>query len=192
MIYELLQAPLPEGYADGLLPMAECKRHLRVTSNDEDELLMVLRDAAIEFIEQYCEVRFAATELTWRAERFPRSSSQPLDLSASPVIALSSVTWLGPSGDQVEGEVATFRLGTKGDVLPSIGGAWPTDVGGGIEIAFTAGYADDGAPKSLLLAAKMFLGHLWMNREAVVDSGSAGEVPFGIRQLCRPFMRERI
>jgi hypothetical protein len=42
------------------------------------------------------------------------------------------------------------------------------------------------------MAAKMFLGHLWSHREAVVDSGTAGEVPFGVRQLCGPFVPVQI
>ncbi|MGF7152505.1 head-tail connector protein [Novosphingobium gossypii] len=190
MIFELLHAPFPNGYSDALLPLAECKKHLRVTSPDEDDLIKVLRDAAIEFIEQYCAVRLGPmTGLRWRAQAFPCAASIPLMLSVSPVTEISAVTWRDGAGVEVIGVASNYRFSASGDVLPAINGRWPTGVGGSVVIEFSAGYPANGAPRSLLMAAKMFLGHLWMHREAVVDSGSTGEVPFGVRQLCSPFRR---
>ncbi|PNU02514.1 head-tail connector protein [Novosphingobium guangzhouense] len=190
MIFELLHTPFPDGYGEALLPLAECKKHLRVTSSDEDELIEVLRDAAIEFIERYCAVRLGPmTGLRWQARGFPCAPSIPLMLSVSPVTAITSMTWRDGAGQEVTGVPGDYRVAASGDVLPAIAGRWPSGVGGSLAIEFSAGYPAGAAPKSLLMAAKMFLGHLWMHREAVVDSGSMGEVPFGVRHLCSPFRR---
>ncbi|MBT0667072.1 phage head-tail connector protein [Novosphingobium profundi] len=190
MIFELLHVPFPDGYGEGLLPLEQCKRHLRITSDDEDELIQVLRDAAIEFVEQYCGVRLAPmTGLQWQAQRFPVAASVPLPLSVAPVTAITSVSWLDTDGGEVTGSPDDYRVTSRGDVLPAISSRWPSAVGGMVKIEFEAGYPSGSAPKSLLMAAKMFLGHLWMHREAVIDSGSMGEVPFGVRQLCAPFSR---
>jgi hypothetical protein len=40
-----------------------------------------------------------------------------------------------------------------------------------------------------MAAIRLFLGHLYKNREAVTDRGTEAEVPFGVRQLCAPFRR---
>lgn len=188
MIFELLHAPFPEGYGDELLPLAECKAHLRVTSEDEDDLISILRDAAIEFVEQYCSIRLGVVAgLVWRAERLPSHSTAKLLLGISPVASIQSVEWSDLAGAPVFGDPEDYRITSHGEVLPVVSGSWPVGVGGGVTITFTAGYEPGQAPRSLLMAAKMFLGHLWSHREAVIDSGTAGEVPFGVNQLCSPF-----
>jgi uncharacterized phiE125 gp8 family phage protein len=150
----------------------------------------VLRDAAVDFIEQYCSVRLLQTPgLVWSAEGFPSAGSRALALGVRPVQSIEAVSWLDGTGAEITGAPASFRLIPSGDVLPSIGSAWPYGVGGSVKITFTAGYAPGAAPKSLLQAVKMFLGHLWLHREAVIDSGSTSEVPMGVATLCAPFRR---
>lgn len=190
MIYELLHAPFPDGYTEALLPLAECKLHLHVDGTDEDDLIEALRDAAIEFVERYCSVRLGPMEgLVWTAESFPPADSQSLCLGAKPVIEITAISWKDSAGAAVTGTVGDFRVTTHGEVLPAIGESWPGNVGGGIRITFTAGYEDGEAPKSLLAAARMLLGHLHANREAVIAGSITAEIPFGVQALCRSFRR---
>lgn len=190
MIFELLHAPFPDGYGEAILSLDACKGHLRVDGDDEDELIKALRDASIDFIERYCGVKLMETAgIVWTAARFPAGCAGALTLSMSPVRAITGVTWLSQSGQPVTGVPADFRITPRGDVLPVIGGQWPAAVGGDVAIEFTAGYDAGQAPPSLLSAVRLFLGHLYKNREAVVDRGDAGEVPFGVRQICSPFRR---
>ena len=44
----------------------------------------------------------------------------------------------------------------------------------------------------LLHAVRLMLGHLWLNREAVVNGPVAGKVPLGVSALCLPFRRVMI
>lgn len=188
MIFELLYAPFPDGYGEAILKLEACKEHLRVDGDDEDDLIAALRDASIEFVERYCAVKLFSTEgMEWRAAGFP--GSRTLALSVSPVTAITAVEWQNADGDAVVGEPAGYRITARGDVLPAIGTAWPSCVGGEVAITFTAGYPEGAAPPSLLAAVRLFLGHLYKNRDAVTDRGTEGEVPFGVRQICAPFRR---
>lgn len=190
MIFELLHSPHPDGYGEALLPLELCKTHLRVDGDDDNDLIEALRDASIEFVERYCSLRLRESPgQVWRAEGFPSSDLRPLVLGMGPVTAVTGVKWLGVAGADVPGEPASFRVSTSGDLLPAIGARWPRDVGGAIEITFTAGYPEGAAPPTLLTAARMFLGHLYKNREAVTDRGTEAEVPFGVQQLCGSFRR---
>jgi len=190
MVFELLHAPFPDGYAEALLPLAQCKLHLSVEDDGDDDLIEALRDAAIEFVERYCSVRLAPIgDLVWRAEGFPCSVRQALSLGVSPVTQITAISWLDSSGAAVTGTVGDYRVSSRGEVLPAIGGSWPSDVGGGVEITFDAGYAADESPQSLLAAARLFLGHLWLNREAIITGTIAAETPFGVAALCSPYRR---
>lgn len=189
MIFELLHAPFPEGYGEALLPLEACKEHLRVDGDEEDFLIEALRDAAIDFVERYCSLKLGAThDIEWYAGAFPRETDM-LMLNMAPVTEITSVAWSSRSGAVVSGDPAAFRITPRGDILPAVGSRWPRDVGGDIRIVFTAGYPEGKAPPSLLAAVRLFLGHLYKNREAVTDRGTEAEVPFGVRQLCAPFRR---
>jgi len=193
MVFELLHAPFPDGYTEALLPLDQCKQHLSIGGSlpiAEDGLIGILRDAAIEFVERYCSVRLGPlTDMVWRAEGFPCSSRQALSLGVSPVTQITAISWRDSAGAAVNGVVGDFRVSSRGEVLPAVSGCWPGDVGGAVEITFDAGHAANAAPASLLQAARMFLAHLWMNREAVIVGAVAEEAPFGVRALCAPYRR---
>lgn len=185
MRFELGHVPMADGYGEGILPLDACKEHLRVTHDEEDALIEALRDASIEYVEKLCELKLGPVEgMTWRAERFPHGD---LDLAVRPIGEITSVAWLDGSGSAVTGEVADFRVSERGVLRPAIGGFWPLSVGGDVVVTFNAGYAEGEAPRSLISAVKLMLGHLYMNREAVVTTGTSGEVPLGVTALCSPF-----
>ncbi|WP_232494923.1 head-tail connector protein [Novosphingobium kaempferiae] len=190
MIFELLHAPFPDGYGEAILSLDDCKLHLRVDLDEDDDLIAALRDASIDFVERYCAVKLMATQGNiWTASRFPGHITRALKLGISPVREIASVSWRSLTGDVVSGTPNRFSFTSRGDVLPAIGADWPNMVAGGIEIEFSAGYDAGKAPPALLSAVRMFLGHLYKNREAVTDRGIEAEVPFGVRQLCSTFRR---
>lgn len=186
MIFELLHAPYPDGYGEAILPLQACKNHLRVDDDDDDLLVEALRDVSIEFVERYCGVKMGLTTgLVWRAQGFPLAPDCPLNLSVSPVVEITAVNWEDRQGEPVAGSPSDFRVSPSGSLLPKVGARWPVAVGGEVRIEFSAGFVV--APPSLTAAARLFLGHLFKNREAVTDRGIEGEMPFGVRQLCAPF-----
>lgn len=194
MFFDLLHAPMPAEYGETLLPLAECKAWLSIGEGETefDDLIAVLRDAAIEFVERYCEVKLLETAgQVWTGEALP-VAGQRLSLALRPVTEITGVTWLDGSGVAQTWVVGDFRLLPSGELLPAIGGSWPADVGGGVAIEFTAGWPEGEAPKSLLTAVKRFMAYLFMQREAVIVTSVASEAPLGVTALCAPFRRVRI
>ncbi|MAE92977.1 MAG: hypothetical protein CMI67_25945 [Pelagibaca sp.] len=188
MRFELGHVPMPEGYGDGIMPLDACKAHLRVTRDSENELIAALRDAAIEYVERFCGLKLGPqTGLTWRAERLPQSSSVGVDLAVRPIAEISSIVWRDAGGASVTGDASDLRVTEAGVLRPAIGKVWPSGIAGDVVVTFSAGYASGEAPPSLLSAVKLMLGHLFMNREAVVSTGVAGEVPFGVAAMCASF-----
>lgn len=192
MIFELLHSAMPDGYGEDLLPLALAKAHLGLMADDTDDdaLVAALRDAAIDYVEQHCGLFLGPREdVTWLAEQFPGRDSTPIILGARPGVVLVSISWKDSSGAAVSGTLADFRVSQHGEVLPAIGKTWPGDVGGGVTITFDAGFAANSAPPTLIHAARLMLGHLWIHREAVISSGAAGETPLGVAQLCSRWRR---
>lgn len=193
MIFELLHAPFPEGYGNAILSLKACKDHLRIDEydgQDQDDLICALRDAAIDFVERHCGVKLRTTPgMVWTAAGFPARRGEVLSLSMGPVTEITSIVWTDPAGDEASAVPATLRITPRGDVLPAIGTDWPSNVGGDVSIEFTAGYAAGAAPPALLSAVRLFLGHLYKNREAVTDRGTEAEVPMGVMTLCAQHRR---
>jgi len=192
MLFELLHAPFPAGYTEALLPLALCKQHLHADSDvtAEDDLIEVLRDAAIDFVEQYCGCYLGPrTGAVWKGEGFPAADATPLVLGVRQVSAITAVAWQDSTGAAVAGDAGDFRVTLHGDVLPAVGQSWPTDVGGAVQVTFTAGFAADAAPPALLGAARLMLGDFYMNREAMIEGQVQAIVPFGVARLCSPYRR---
>ncbi|MFO6447860.1 phage head-tail connector protein [Erythrobacter sp. NE805] len=181
MQFELAPFALPNGYAESILPLADLKEHLGVLEDDQNALIGLYRDAAIDMVERYCGVRLGAlTGLVWRGEELP----SPLALGVWPVTAITAISWLDESGNSVTGTAADWRIVRRDIIALKPGRILPTNVGGGVEVTFNAGLTDAQRPEALVQAARLFAGHLFVNREAVVGGTIAGEVPLGFRQLC--------
>lgn len=189
-MFELGYVPMPEGYGDAILSVPDCKAHLRVLHDSEDELIAALRDAAIEYVERYCGVKLGpVTGLTWRSQLLPANPHFSISLAVRPVTSVTGITWQDGDGAKVVGDVVEFRVSESGELRPLVGGSWPTGVSGEVTVTFNAGYAAGQAPPSLLQAVKLMLGHLYMNREALIASSLSSETPLGVTALCAPFRR---
>lgn len=190
MRFELGHVPMPDGYGEAILPLDACKAHLRVTSTSEDDLIAALRDVSIEFVERFVGVKLGPmTGLTWRAESLPSCVGDSISLAVRPVTAITAIAWQDGDGAAVTGDVADYRVSEGGEMKPVVGGSWPSGIGGAVTVTFDAGYAAGEAPPSLLQAVRLMLGHLWMNREAVIVGTISGEAPFGVVALCAPFRK---
>jgi uncharacterized phiE125 gp8 family phage protein len=177
---------------DAVLPLDMAKAHLRVLDDDSDELITAFRDAAVDMIEQYAEKALVSRAFKWRGRL-----AEAMEMGMGPVTAISAVTYLDADGAQQSLVAAdTLRVAMADRVEVKTGMALPemADGDGVAEITFTAGYSDPALPipASLLAAAKLMLGHLYMNREAVTFGSGPVEIPFGVRQLCGPYRPVRL
>lgn len=184
MLFTLTPPAPGAGYGDALLPLPALKAWLRVDGDDEDELITALRDVAINAVEQYANLRMGPCQgLQATFQAFGRSMRMGLDPVATLVV--TAVSYLDRTGVSVDLTDGDWRIGSDGALLPAIGAQWPT--GSTVRVTFDVGFPADTCPPSLITAAKMFAAHLYSNREAVVFSGTAGELPLGFCMLCDPY-----
>ncbi|MBD2842703.1 head-tail connector protein [Erythrobacter rubeus] len=188
MRFELAPLDLPAVYGESVVSLADLKVHLRVTHDDEDALIEIYRDAAVDMVERYCGVRLGeVTGVEWRAERL----DDVLDLGVWPVTGLTSIVYLDSNAGDQTGEIADWRILQRGRIALKPSKSSPSDVAAGVVITFDAGFGDDNRPAALVQAVKLFAAHLYMNREAV-GAMQSGEVPLAFRTLCGAYRMPQI
>lgn len=183
MNFELAPFDLDAGYGESIVSLADMKEHLRVTFDDEDTLIGLLRDAAVDFVERYCGVRLGeCTGLEWRAESLPSR----VDLGVWPVTGITSIAFLDSDGDAASGTASDWRIVRRDQIALKPGKSLPSGVAAGVVITFDAGFTDAQRPAALVHAVKLFCAHLYINREATSSGAGviSGEVPLGFRHLC--------
>lgn len=187
MLFHLTPSAPAEGYGEALLPLAAAKAHLRIESDitADDDLIAALRDAAINMVEQYCGLRLAVqTGLVARFAGF--GSGMRMGIGPASTVTVQSVSYVDATGSSVALASADWRVAVDGGLEPGIGRSWPV-ASGPVSVTFSAGYPSGAAPSPLITAAKMFLAHLYANREAVVAGVVSGEVPMGFKMLCSSY-----
>ncbi|MGX7926464.1 head-tail connector protein [Tsuneonella sp. HG094] len=172
-------------YVEAVLPLALVKAHLSIDDGEDefDAELAVYAAAAVDQVEKYCSLALGPqADRVWRAESLPARIVLP-----GPNVVVTAVGYLDGSGDPQTVDVATLRLAAGGVLVAKPGQSWPGDMAAGIEIRFSAGYAEGEAPRSLVQAALLFTGHLFANREAVITGTISGEIPLGFKTLCSAY-----
>jgi uncharacterized phiE125 gp8 family phage protein len=183
-------SPILQSEGETILPLAIAKAHLRVWEDDEDDLIVALRDAAIDAVQQFTGKSLSAVPHEWRG-RF----DDAVRLGVGPVTEIASASYIDANGtSQTLSPQNDIRIGLDNEIEPAVGAVWPSTAEGGapVTILFTAGYSADNRPPALLAAVKLLLGNLFLNREAVVTGTIATDLPFGFVTLCSPYRQIRI
>lgn len=185
-MFELAPFDLPAGYGASILSNDEAKLqcHVLVSITDFDDLIAAFRDASVDAVERYCNLRLAeCAGLKWKAESLPAR----IKLGTGPVTAITAMTYLDSTGTEQSVDVSTLRVAAGGEVVLKPGQSWPSGIHSGITITFTAGFTDANRPGSLVQAVRMFTAHLFKNREAVLTGTISAEIPLGFRALCNGY-----
>lgn len=172
--------------ADAYSPitLAEAKAYLRVDSDDEDDLIGGLINAAAGAIESETGLACKVKTVAFTFAKF----SPRLMCLRGPVLAIDSVTYIDTAGDEQTLPSDQYRVRSFAGVPvlnPATGVSWPaTDsCDGAVTVTASIGHTtradiDD----RIKMAAKLLVGHWYANREAVMD-GAPGEVPMTVRYL---------
>jgi uncharacterized phiE125 gp8 family phage protein len=186
MLFTLTPVDIVEGYGEGILSLADAKAPLRVDADytDDDDLIGLLRDAAIDAVEKYCNVRLARTTgIVARFEGF--GPGMRMGVGPEATVDVTGISYIDSAGEPVTVDGATngWRLDVLGRVIPAVGAAWPSTYGP-VTVTFDAGYTDANRPAALVQAARFMLAHLYSQREAVLTGTISGELPLGFRFHC--------
>ena len=164
----MLTAPPFDG--DTILPLADARVHLNLTSDDSfhDAAVEELRDAAIGWVEGYTGLSLQSRNFTWATDRFTSRMRLPM----GPVTAIVGVSYYGSAGTDTV--LASWYFG-NGMLTAAQGSTWPYASGqpGGIRITFTAGFANAAAiPPFLLAAVKLAMSAMFEDRSNPDFSGA--------------------
>jgi uncharacterized phiE125 gp8 family phage protein len=181
MIFELDPGAMAAGYGEAVLSLADAKAHLNVIEDHDDTLIAALRDAAVDFVERRSSLFLRPrTGVIWHGAGF----GPMMKLGRGPVTAVTAVSYRDRAGATVNLVADDWRVGPGGRLLPAYGKAWPSDVGGGVMVTFSAGFTSVATEAPALISAvRMMLAHLYDNREAVVTGTITSEVPMGVAQM---------
>ena len=172
------------GSYDSVISVSDLKEHLRVTHSDEDTLIGAYRDAAITFIEAYCNTRLIGGTVKFRASGF----SAQIELPIGPVTRVTSIQYRTAKAgtlltlDAREYSVERHRQPAVVRFV-SVPSTAPEEVAP-VEITADVGHAT--TPKSLVHAVRLLVGHFYEHRQAA-EAASIREVPMGLYSLINPY-----
>jgi uncharacterized phiE125 gp8 family phage protein len=171
----------------------ELKGHLRVTSTSEDdEIESFIKAATGKLDGADGSLGRALITQTWELtlDAFPR---REVSLPLPPLQSVVSIKYDDVTGVEQTLAVENYKVDNRsqpGWVLPV--GSWPPTYSGinAVRITFIAGYGDNGddVPEPLRQAIRLWAGHLYENREAVITaSGFMREIELGVEDHIRDY-----
>ena len=165
---------------------ADCKAHLRVLHSDEDALIGAYRDAACEYVQNYCGVRLTNTSAQLKTSR----TGGIVELPIAPLKGITHVKYKASSSDTLttfDASNYTFELSRVPAVVKfnSSMAVHPYHVHP-VEITVNCGYASGAVPAPILQAIKFLVGHFYENRESSMER-KLHNVPFGVHALLNPY-----
>lgn len=129
-----------------IMPLDEAKRHMRVIGDDEDETIIELRNAAIDWVETYAGWALNARQFQQIENRF----GPEIRLYMRPVLSVDAINYRGFDGEYLPVANGGWRLGDNSVVAAS---TWPSSVDGpgSVAVTYTAGAPN----RKLVQAAKL-------------------------------------
>lgn len=185
--------------------LAEAKAHLRVSIDDDDDLISELIATARELCELWTSRAFLTTTFRLTLNRFPgqlfdpwgvfRNTERepygvlfPIPIPVADLISVTSLSYVDVNGSTVVLDPSLYQVetGAPGRVYPAYGRTWPASriQAEAITIVFVAGFTADPAqlPKRVKAAIKLLVSHLYENREATTVV-KLEETPFALQSM---------
>lgn len=179
--------------AAGPVSLAEAKSHLRVDSTADDVLISALLDAVTAEVEDLTARKLVTQTWKWFFDAFPEG-----DTLLFPVAPLASVTHVKTYDQESPVNATTFAAtsyvvdtsSAPARLVLRSGSSWPSDPfreANGIEVQFVSGYgAATAVPERIKLAIKIWVAHLYENREALAPV-ALQKIPLSVESLLGEF-----
>jgi uncharacterized phiE125 gp8 family phage protein len=174
------------------IDLYDVRAHLRVTHNEEDELLNALITAARVTVETITRRSLITQQWRLSLDAFP--AGRVIKLPHTPVREVTAVEYydqegnlqaLDPDKYWLDDLSAPARLMLKeGETFPDVEQGRPNAV----EITYFAGYGDDPAdvPAPVRHAIKLVVAHLYENPD-IVSAGQLFTIPMSCDYLLSPY-----
>lgn len=178
------------------ITLTEAKSHLRVTHNEEDNLIESLIQVAREKCEAYSNRSYVQRTLKQTFHNWP---DFPAVLKRPPVQEITKIEYKKEDASVIEWDASNYFLddisfspkvflapdyNMPGDIL------YPANA---IQITYKAGYQPDDTgdttdytvniPERYKHAIKLLIGEWWENREEIIKGTTAQKIPDGVQSL---------
>lgn len=164
----------------------DLKLFLRVDHSEEDTLIEALRLAAINYIEQYCNVRLGQVTATMHLDKFPLNWEVPIN----PVQSVDSITYTQAPGVEVTLSTSNYYVDTnrKPARIAVINTPSVYDYTfNGVTINLTLGYNESEVPAPIVHAIRLLVGHYYEQRQESISGTIITNIPSGIHSLLNPY-----
>jgi uncharacterized phiE125 gp8 family phage protein len=177
------------------LSVEDAKLHLRIDHVEEDDKIQSLIKSARNYVENAWDCALCPQTMRLTLDAFP-SGMGIIELPRRPLLAVSSITYIDSSGDDVELDEDEYKVcigggAMHGRIVPSYGNHWPVarkelDA---VTIEYDAGFATvDGeeytanVPDDIKSALLLIIGHHYKERDQSI-TGTIAEIPMNAHDL---------
>jgi uncharacterized phiE125 gp8 family phage protein len=171
-----------------LVSTADAKKHCRVDHSDDDDYIDGLVSAAQAMLDGPSGmVGKAIATQGWTLSQARLMGKTRLPIPVTPFRDVVSLKYYDADNTQQTADLADFVVFGNEDfgyIEPLT--AWPAmyDRPDAIELVFNAGYGTPAeAPKTIIHAAKLMIGHWYEHREQVLVDMTAAELPLAVYDL---------
>ncbi len=191
---------LNRDYAGSVIPLSIAKQHCRIDHSDEDVILQLFLDAAIEYLEEHTTLVGGPTLFEERHDSWDCMTARTY-LSRKPIRDVVSISYLDEDDNLVAIADADWNWEVSPDgafVYFGDGYSFPelSVNAGAVRIVYTAGFdlSDTGEsgtgdnpdlrrPMRFTQAALLLTGHWYANRETVNVGNIVNNLPFAFDAL---------
>lgn len=169
--------------------LAAAKSHLRIDSDEDDQLILALIETATLMVEQ--ETKRAISQRTYDFtvdHGWPYRNGYPfIYLPVNPVQSVTSITYINGSSPNptLSSSLYTVKARNSGSfIVPEYNVTWPDvrNVPEAVTVRFIAGYATSEIPGPLIHAIKVLIGYLYEHR-----GDENPEMPRSVEALISPY-----
>jgi uncharacterized phiE125 gp8 family phage protein len=170
--------------------LAEAKLHLRVTTDEDNNLISSLITVAREICENITNRALATQTLELSLDRFPNGN---IVLPYPPLISVTSIYYKNSAGVNTQWlPITEYIVDTAkepGEIVLAYGKSYPSFTEyptNAIKIIFIAGYTTD-IPLSIKQAMLILCSHFYENREEFVIGQTVTKIPRAVDSLLYPY-----
>lgn len=174
------------------ISLAEARAHARVTSDDDDGLIVGYILAARQYIEEITGRALLSKIFDFKIDGWPRSAE--IELPRVPLISVISVSYVDTAGATQSLAADQYQVVTSdliGRIVPAYGVTWPQvrSQPESVTVRFDAGHGTNpgSIPEALRQAVLLLVGYWYDVREAVNIGNTVNEMPFAVDSLIAPY-----
>lgn len=181
--------------ADTPVTLSEAKAHLRVDSNEENDLVSRLIGAATRYVEELAEVVLCDQQLRLYLDAFPATGV--ILIPKGPVTTVASVKHVDANGQLQTISPSIYKADLVSDparLVPAYGQTWPATRSevNAVQVDYLAGVEGIVVDPRAKQAVLLLVGHWYEHREAVLVGSSSKEVELAVASICRQLWPGRL